>query len=378
MRILLISPRNNFPLGYEECPSRALLILGTLAKQHGHDVKIVHQEIEPVDTTGADIVGISVNTFKVKHAKEIAGQCKSKVVIGGPHAAYYDGKADEIVVGPGENRWLEIIGAEPTIESLADVPIPDYSLIDFHKFSGVLPVGNTPSTAIMASRGCPGMCTFCNTPLFWGKKVQYSTVEQVLTEVQILHDHYGMREIFFQDDTFNINQDWAMGIFAEIEKRKLNRDMIFRIACRASFVKEEYLRAASQAGVWSVFYGIESGSQVMLDSMKKHTTVEQARNALLLTRECHIKSQASFIIGMPGESHATIRATGNFLNVARPDMTGVSFACPFPGTEFDRIVTEKGHKRNIVYEDYKYGRILVRTDALDYEFFENFKGFMVN
>ncbi|MCH7602744.1 MAG: cobalamin-dependent protein [Planctomycetes bacterium] len=191
----------------------ALLTLGTLAENKGHIVKVLHQVngTFPDELTAfkPDIVGITVNTFQVKHARMIAQQAKeygAKVVIGGPHAPAWNGSAvDKIVVGEGENRWLEILGEKPSIATINDVPRPNYDLIDFDQFTGINPVGAPPAAAIMASRGCPYQCTFCNTPIFWGKKIRYRDPKKVVDEVQHLHEHYGINEIFFQDDTFNVN-----------------------------------------------------------------------------------------------------------------------------------------------------------------------------
>lgn len=373
MNILLVSPKSNHPTGYEESPSRALLILGTLARQHGHKVKIVHQEIDPLPEGSFDIVGITCNTFKVKHAKEIADKYKdSHVVIGGPHAEYYDGFCNTKVVGEGENAWLGILGATGAIGSIDDIPIPDYSLVDLKRFPGISPVGNFPAAAMMCSRGCIGQCTFCNTPVFWGKKVRYRSPELIFEEVSQLYKDYGVREIFFQDDTFNINHRWAFQIFEKLIASGLNKQMTFKIACRVNqeILTEEFLDMASRAGVWNIFYGVESGSQKMLDSMKKNVTIEEVKRAIKLTHKYGIKAQCSFIMGLPGETVKTIRETRNLIEDIRADMIGIGFAIPFPGTELDRIVTERGHKRQMPYDEYGYGKLMCRTDVLDYPYFE--------
>jgi radical SAM superfamily enzyme YgiQ (UPF0313 family) len=198
---------------------------------------------------------------------------------------------------------------------------------------------------------------------------------KVVNEVEILRDKYGMEEIFFQDDTFNLNHAWAMEIFDEIIKRKIK--MLFRICCRTNekLVTENFLKKAAQAGVWCVFYGLESGSQAMLDRMNKKTTVREAERAIKMTHDAGMKTQCSLIIGLPGESRKTLRETQAFLDRVRPCMAGISPACPFPDTELDRIVTINGHKKDIPYEEYQYGKVVVRTDNLDFGDFETFGGF---
>lgn len=385
MRVLLVQPAFNVDRRLPETPSRALLILGTLAKSLGHEVKIVHQDIDELDWKWRpEIVGITVNTFQVKHAREIVSVAKNhgaKVIVGGPHAIAWDKKTDgnvhQIVVGEGENEWLKFIGAAPSITSIDDIPIPDYSLINIDRFTGVEPVGAMPSLAIMASRGCPFSCTFCNTPVFWGKKVRYRNPMKVVDEVELLHNQYGINEIFFQDDTFNLNHEWAFSIFAEIIKRGLSNEMMFKIACRVNekLLTKEFLDLARQAGVWNIFYGVESGSQYMLNRMQKGITTQEIKRAIQLTNEARINSQVSLIVGLPGESLKTLAESDTLLKEAKPSWYGWCFFCPFPGTDATKEAEAAGHIRKVDYAEYCYGNVYCRTDVLDYRELQSFKGF---
>ncbi len=385
MRILLVQPEFNTGKRLPETPSRALLILGTLAKNLGHDVRIVHLDIDEIDWDWKpEIVGVTVNTFQVKSARTVVRMAKNRnarVIIGGPHAIVWnkkeDGNADKIVIGEGENTWLEFIGAEPNIKDIDDIPCPDYSLINMDKFTGVEPVGAIPSLAIMASRGCPYNCSFCNTPIFWGKKVRYSNPLHVVDEIEMLHNMYGINEIFFQDDTFNINHKWAFEIFNGLIDRGLNNEMLFKIACRVNekLLSEEFVDLARKAGVWNIFLGIESGSQYMLDRMKKDITISEIKRAVKMIKDAGISTQCSFIVGMPGESNKTLGETDAFIREIKPTMYGWCFACPFPGTELDKEVTEKKYKEDGNYSEYSYGKVYARTDALSIDELKAFHGF---
>jgi radical SAM superfamily enzyme YgiQ (UPF0313 family) len=96
---------------------------------------------------------------------------------------------------------------------------------------------------------------------------------------------------------------------------------------------------------------------------------------LKLIPQYGIKVQASFIVGLPGETWETIAETQRFINETKPWMVGAGFATPFPGTEFDKYVTERGQKLQVDYGDYVYGQLLVRTDELSYEDLASFKGY---
>jgi anaerobic magnesium-protoporphyrin IX monomethyl ester cyclase len=384
-RILLAQPSFNAGKRLPETPSRALLILGTLAKLYGHEVKIAHLDIDEIDWSwNPEIVGITVNTFQVKSARNVSRTAmnrNARVIIGGPHAIAWDmakdGKVHKVAIGEGENDWLEFIGAKPNINSIDDLPPVDYSLVDMDRFTGVEPIGAVPSMAIMASRGCPGNCTFCNTPVFWGKSVRYTKPQTVLDEISLLHEKYGINEIFFQDDTFNFNHKWAFEIFQGIIDQGLSNEMMFKLACRVNekLLTTEFLDMAKKAGVWDIFYGIESGSQYMLDRMKKGITIPEIARAVKLTKERGISAHCSFIVGMPGENMKTLAETDALIREIQPSLYGWCYACPFPGTELDKEVTEKGFKWQEDYDKYCFGNVYCRTDALDFNEIQAFKGF---
>ena len=380
MNILLVKPQNNYPTFFDEAPSLALLTLGTLAENEGHIVKILHMGTDKIPIEKAlikyrpDILGITCNTFQVRSAKEIAeaGRKWSKdllIVVGGPHAIAYDGVYNKIIVGEGENKWLEILGAKTRIEDIDDIPQLHYNLVDLDKFPGISPVGAVPSMSMMASRGCPFKCSFCNTPIFWGKKVKYRDPKLVVDEIDFLHQQYKVKEIFFQDDTFNLNDEWAEAIFNYIIEYELNQEMIFKICCRVNekLFTQRFLDKAKEAGVWNIFFGVESGSQEMLDRMHKGITLDEVRRAIKMTHEAHIRSQCSFIIGMPGETRDTIQETLDFVKETNPSSAGYCFACPFPQTELNGVVTHLGHKLDVPYEKFGYGIILCRTEKLNFQ-----------
>lgn len=98
----------------------------------------------------------------------------------------------------------------PPAKNLDYIPLPNLDLVDFNKnkFIGAKPVGALPSMHIMATRECPFHCTFCNKSV-WVHTVRFRKPELILEEIKWLHEKYGVKEIFFQDDTFNLNRKWA-------------------------------------------------------------------------------------------------------------------------------------------------------------------------
>lgn len=388
-KILLVQPQYNYVRPFLEAPSMALLILGTLAENEGHEVKLMHLDIDKVNLRKElmnfvpDILGITVNTFQVKSAKWVIQTARLvspdiKIVVGGPHAAFEKWSADLVVIGEGENTWLEFLGAERRITSIDDVPMLHYDLVDVNRFCGHPPQWITPAMVVMTSRGCSFQCTFCNTPVFWGKKVRYRMPELVVDEIERLHCEYRIAEVTFQDDTFNLNHAWAEEIFERLIFRGLNEKMLFRITSRVNekLVTKEFLNLARRAGVHQIFYGVESGSQYMLDRMKKGITVAEIKRAVQMTKEAGIEVYCSFVVGLPGETVETLTETRDLIEEIQPDSYNWAFACPFPGTEFDREVTAKGQKVNVPFEEYGYGNLLTWTDELAYEHLRMFDGFV--
>ena len=132
---------------------------------------------------------------------------------------------------------------------------------------------------------------------------------------------------------------------------------------------------ARRAGVWSIFYGVESGCQAMLDRMKKGVTVEEVKRAVRMTHEAGMSTQCSYIVGMPGETWETLGETKGLINELKSARPNWGFATPFPLTEFDREVTARGYKLRLDYGQYDYNRLMVRTDELSFEELAGFRGF---
>jgi len=406
--VLLVAPRLNDPrIQTEMYPSGALLLMGTMLSNLGHNVKIVHMATDHVapfqlekilSSFKPDIVGLTVNTFQTASAKQVSRIVKNinkdiLVVIGGPHPSALGVKTfndfhyvDIVVVGEGEHTFLDIVDGKKDLEEISGIcytskmnkprplakdldyiPLPNLDLVDITRFIGASPIGAYPSMYIMASRGCPFCCTFCNKSV-WGNTVRFRKPELIIKEIEWLHQRYGIKEIYFQDDTFNLNREWTERIFSLIIDHELNKEIVYKTPFRVNerLVDKELLQLAKDAGFWMIFYGVESGNQRMLDSMKKGITVAEIRRAFELTHEVGIKTIASFILGMPGETEQSIKDSVNLLKVLKTEYFGFSYAMPFPETELTETLIEKNHILETDYDKYS-GQCIVRTDSLTRE-----------
>lgn len=420
-KILLINPlENNLTREYEMYPSGALVLMGTMLHNLGYNVKIIHMLADKVgllelknivSTFKPNIVGITMNTFQTKSAKEISKIIKEVdenilVVVGGPHPSALKLRifddfpyVDVVVVGEGEHTFLEIVECKdlekikgigynnkmteprPLAKDLDYIPLPNLDLVDFNKnkFVGTDPVSAYPTMYIMTARGCPFQCIFCNKSV-WGNTVRFRKPELIIEEIKWLYKKYGVKEISFQDDTSNLSRKWVEQIFNLIIDNKLNKDIIYKIAFRADkkLVDKKLLQLAKEAGFWLIFYGVENGNQEMLDRMRKGLTVKEIKRAFELTHSVGLKTIASFIIGLPGENKRTIKDTLNLWKEIRPCVTGYSAAMPFPDTEFEKIVIKKGHLVITDYDKYSLDVFVVRTDDLTKEDLEYYRAKILN
>lgn len=405
-KILLISPQENIPRKYEMYPSGALILLGQMLRSRGNEVRLLHMIADRLDveavkaeikTFKPDIVGITVNTFQVRFAKYLSMAAKDiskniTVVAGGPHPSALKEKflvdlpdIDIVVYGEGEFTFLELSnshdlkaikgicyreqsnGPRPYSQTLDHIPShPDLSLIGpLQRFRGVYPVAAFPSMFIMASRGCPFKCIFCNKSV-WADKVRFRKPEDIVEEIEWLHQQYGIREIFFQDDTLNLNHEWLQELLDLIMKRGLNKSIVYKTPFRAdaTLIDEKILQMAKKAGFWAIFYGVESGNQSVLDRMKKGLRLEEIERAFVLTRKVGLKTIASFMIGNPGETKNTFKESLIFKKRIKPDYVGFSLATPFPGTELRRLYEQENKLLDIEYDEYSNSTCVIMTDSL--------------
>jgi radical SAM superfamily enzyme YgiQ (UPF0313 family) len=396
--VLLIDPSYRVP-GYFQVkdiyPHTGILLMGTILKQNGHKVKVVHmlsdgvtlQSLSPlVKDFKPDIVGITMVTFQLGYAYEVAKVIKNVsrnilIVVGGAHPSAtplsthtrlpFNECVDMEIQGEGEYPIVELarhgdVFPNRPVQDLDSLPFINLSLTDIKRFIGIYPPGHMPSMPLMFSRGCPFHCGFCSKSVF-GDKVRFRSVELVVEEIKQMNEKDGIKEIFFQDDTFNTNLEYCHKLIDGLLSAGLNKKMWFRARLRANekLITKELLSKMNKARFWSIFYGVENGNQEMLDrSIGKQLRIEEIKRAFKMTREAGIKTEASLIIGMPGETSRTIQDSLNLYHEIQPDWCTFNAAIPFPGTPFEKEARKKGQLLYENYEDYTLTGTFVRTDAL--------------
>lgn len=393
MRVLLINPPADYGIQlrgaervwaqHELAPPLGLMSLSAYLKAHGYkEIKLINGQtprrvtdaeiIRTVESYRPEVVGFTVNILYYYNAVRIAKLIKDTdpsvpIVFGGPHPTLYPEEAvaqpgvDFAVVGEGEYILLELLqalekgrdfsainglvwkrGAEIVRnpprkfhEPLDALPMPDYGLFNPNHYR--IRFDDLHPTALMiTSRGCPLRCTFC------GQTQRYyrmRSAESVVGEMQALM-RLGYRSIGFFDDNFSLHRKRVLEICRLIRAQELNLPWSFR--GRVDRFDEEMVEAITNAGCRRATFGVESGTQEMLDAVHKRTTMAEIRAAFSLAKKYHLVTMGYFMLGLPGETLDQARQTMRFAFDVDPDFIVLCPFIPTPGSQIYQEAVASG------------------------------------
>ncbi|MGA9192878.1 MAG: radical SAM protein [Anaerolineales bacterium] len=234
-------------------------------------------------------------------------------------------KGDEIVINL----------PRPFIPDLDDLPMPMHELLPLKSYR--MPMIKGPFTFIVTSRGCPAGCTYCIKHVSYQFGVRLRSPEKLVEEMQRLKE-LGTHNIHMYADLFTVNRDQVMELCQRMVDAKLN----IRWTCnsRVDYVDKELLEMMAKAGNWLISWGIESGNEQILKHAHKGAYPDKAERSLNWAHQAGIKNWGYFIIGLPGETEATIRQTIDFAKKLPLDIALFHVAAPYPGTPFFFEVVE--------------------------------------
>ena len=201
---------------------------------------------------------------------------------------------------------------------------------------------NFPIAPIIITRGCPFSCRYCSAKAASGGKLRSRSLQNVLEELTSLHNEYGVREIQIEDDNFTMNKQFVRDFCESLLSRKLQFSWSFPNGIRLDMVDKPLLQLMKKAGCYALNFGVESGSQRILDMIKKGLTLEQIRRQLILAHDEGFYIGGFFIVGFPSETREEIEQTIKFACSLPLDRIGVSYFQPFPGTPLAQELVEKG------------------------------------
>jgi len=359
--ILLVNPPDTRQ-GPWCTPPTGLFYLVSMLRQRGHDARWVDGNLTDVraaiDNSKPEWVGVSCMTPNRHQALAVAQYAKRqgcKTILGGPHPTFMWSQVlthypfvDYIVRGEGEWALANLIEGSDDLRSvcyrqdgvatmnprrpksnLDELPFPPWDEVDFSAYERA---HGLAAPRIIWSRGCPvGTCRFCSVGSQWGKYNRRS-VENMCAEIEWLVS-LGLTTYDVADDAMTGDMEATLELCEEIIRRGLK--ITWHATTRVDCVTPELLKAMAAAGCYEISYGVESGSQRVLDIMNKQATVEQARNAIAWTKAAGIKACALMIYWNVGDTAESKAQTTAFLREVQPTGVGsVNDLWILPGTPY--------------------------------------------
>jgi radical SAM superfamily enzyme YgiQ (UPF0313 family) len=245
------------------------------------------------------------------------------------------------------------------VKDYDSLPIPAFDLLpSLEPYFVTAPAGK-PFTILYTSKGCPFKCSFCTVA---GTEWKPRSAEKILEELRFLKERYKLRTASFFDETFTLDKKRTVKLSQALIEERLDIDWYCNT--RAHLVDRELLTIMRKAGCRGISYGIESGSQKILDSASKHITIEQARNAIAWAKEADIKTFCSFILGLPGEDWGTVQETIRFVKETLPTSAQFNVAVPYPGTKLYEEVCGVNGTEDVDFRRLFQDDAIVGTESL--------------
>jgi len=334
-------------------PQSIYYLAGLVPKEH--QVACVDEGIEEIDfNVNVDLVGITTTTITAKRAYAIASEFRSrgvKVVLGGIHASLMSEEAiqyaDAVVIGEAEDVWpqciedfsngrLKKIYKGSARASLENLPYPRFDLIKMNKYIK-FPFKKTPFIPVQTARGCPYNCEFCSVTKFWGSKIRFRPITDVIKEIE----HCGADMVFFTDDNFIANLERVRRLCKLLMPLKIG--YFCQIDSRA-YKHPDLIELLAQSGCKMAFIGFESINPSTLSSLNKKFNDPKNYGTLIEMLDKHnIITFASIIFGVENDTPDTVKQTISFFEDYHTPIASFWPLCPFPGTGlYDKLVAN-GH-----------------------------------
>ncbi|MCE1247798.1 MAG: B12-binding domain-containing radical SAM protein [Firmicutes bacterium] len=325
-----------------------------------------------------DILGISTTTVSFHRAVELGDLAKKAfgdsipILVGGPHMSALPQETmkekcfDIGVLGEAEGTIVELVrtleqkgdlsrvlgiyyregdeliftGPRPLIQDIDTIPFPARHLLNPKLYSSLpTDVKRLPKFSILANRGCPFQCIFCDSAVV-GKKYRSPSPKYLADEVEHVIKEFGAKEIFFVGTTFTASRKATEDFLDELESRNLK--FSWTCSTRVDVVDKPLLERMKRDGCWSIRFGVESGNQEVLNFIKKGITKEQVHRAISLCNEVGIHTKGFFMIGHLVDTHETIVDTINFAKELPLTDVTVQINTPLPNTEQYNLAKDYG------------------------------------
>ncbi|MBU4511804.1 B12-binding domain-containing radical SAM protein [Patescibacteria group bacterium] len=375
-------------------PLGLLYIASVIKKKSTHNVRLFDCQVDKLSYDGIreavkkikpDVVGMNTLTFTLIEVLEVARLVKEvdpkiKVILGGVHVNIYPEETisfpevDFLILGEGENVIVELLdaisdedklrqvtgvvfknsqgeiintGKRPLITNLDEIPFPARELTAYQKYTGLLS-SESPITSMLTSRGCPYNCLFCHRPHF-GRIFRARSAGNVVKEMILCRD-MGIKEIIIYDDTFTIDRQRVVDICKQLIDNKVK--IKWDVRARVDTVDKELLNLMKEAGCVRIHYGVEAGTQKILDVLRKGITLDMAYDVFKMTKRAGIGTLGYFMIGSPRETREDIMATIKFATSLKADYIFAGITTLFPATDLYQMALEEGVIKTDVWQEF--------------------------
>jgi anaerobic magnesium-protoporphyrin IX monomethyl ester cyclase len=360
-------------------PTLGLLYISAYLKAKGYAVRVfdaTFQTLADFDTQlragRPQVVGLYTNLMTKFNVLKMIASCRAagaKVVLGGPEPAMYaeeylDHGADVIVVGEGELTMEELLSKElsdlssiagiifrrddgtvvrnpprPYIKDLDAMPFPDRDAIDMDRYVDVWRTHHgMGSVSLICARGCPFHCEWCSHAVY-GNSHRRRSPANVAAELEMLIARYKPDQLWYADDVFTIHRKWFLEYAALLKQRGVK--VPFECISRSDCLNEEVVERLAEIGCYRLWLGAESGSQRILDAMRRGVQVEDVQAKTKMLQRRGIQVGMFIMLGYEGETLPDIEATTAHLKIANPDVFLTTVAYPIKGTGYYKAVERR-------------------------------------
>jgi radical SAM superfamily enzyme YgiQ (UPF0313 family) len=355
----LLSDTVDIPLG--------ILYLASFVRNKGFIVEIVDLSGNAkMKVPSADIYGIGFTSPQFSIALKIREEIlkenpNAKIIVGGPHATALPEEMikhefDAVVRGEGELATIDILENGITrkiydiqyIKDITNLPFPAWDLIDMEKYLPDTGIFNylkedkkkiVKEINMMATRGCGGKCSYCTK---YKGPVRWRSIESVMHEVNMLIDRYKINRIKFCDDTLLLSKKYVYQLVDELAKIGIS----WRCLGRTDQVDEDLCKRMKETGCVGIDFGIETGSQRLLDIIQKQTTVEIQEMGIRAASNAGLKVRAQMMVGLPTETEEDFNLDKEFIirNSKYVSKWGIHIFIPFPTCDIWSNPEKYGYK----------------------------------
>src|SRR5664280_194225 len=375
MKVLMINPPYNsskYKFIGLVTPPLGIAYIAAMLERNGVIVKILdapaleidHEAVKnEIQKYSPDVVAVTSVTPTIESALKTAQISKEAcpnaiTVLGGYHPTFTyqevlkNDFVDVVVCGEGELTMVDLVEAlekgkdlrkvngiatkkfktlpREIIEDLDTIPFPARHLLPMDEYK-ILNMKLTTGT-IVSGRGCPYKCSFCASSAMHGQKLRLRSAENVVDEMEHLVSDHNIEMVAFMDDTFTLNKKRVYEICETMKERGL--DNYWGCTARVDTISEELLKTMKDAGCITMFLGVESADQQVLNQVNKNTNINRIKKTFELTKDYGMRTIASVVLGMPGDTKRSITSTIKFVKTLDPSYAVFSLATPYPGTDF--------------------------------------------